>query len=87
MLICKKAQESDRTKTQAPVELANVTMQLGRSEPGIRLQATRLKGTRHLLGPPGMEGDHGNILGIRASFDGRRNGIGRAFDLVSGGLP
>ena len=62
-------------------------MQLGRSEPGIRLQATRLKGACHLLGPPGMEGDHGDVLGIRAGLDGRRNDIGRAFDLVSGSLP
>ena len=87
MLICKKTQEGNRAKAQAPVELADVAMQLGRSEPGIRLQATRLKGARHLLGPPGMEGDHGDILGIRPSLDGRRNGIGRAFNLVSGGLP
>ena len=85
--IGKKAQESNRAKTQAPVELADVAMQLGRAEPGIRLQAMRLKGARHLLGPPGMEGDHGDVLGIRASLDGRRNGIGRTFDLVSGCLP
>ena len=87
MLIRKEAQESDRAKAQAPVELANVAMQLGRSEPGIRLQTTRLKGTRHLLGPPGMKGDHSDILGIHASLDGRHNDIGRTFDLVSGGLP
>ena len=87
MLICKKTQEGDRTKAQAPVELANVAMQLGRAEPGIRLQATRLKGARHLLGPPGMEGNHGDVLGIRAGPDGRRNGIDRAFDLVGGSLP
>ena len=87
MLIRKKTQEGNRAKTQAPVELADVTVQFGRSEPGIRLQATRLKSTRHLLGPPGMEGNHGDILGIRPSLDGRRNSVGRAFDLVSGGLP